>query len=61
MQTLMEMKLETLRNERAEMLNALKLAAKYIAKMVADDVQTAVPPAHALRLIENVIEKAETK
>lgn len=41
-----------------DLLEACKLAAKYVAKMVADDIQTAVPPANALDRINKAIEKA---
>lgn len=42
-----------------ELLAVCKLAQKYVAKMVADDVQTAVPPQIALNKIEQAIAKAE--
>ena len=42
-----------------DLLEVCKLARKYIAKMVADNVQTAVPPSVALEKIEQAITKAE--
>ena len=42
-----------------DLLAALHLAAKYVAKMVADDVKTAIPPSNALRVIEHAIALAE--
>ncbi len=41
-----------------ELLEACKLAAKYVAKMVADDIQTAMPPQTALDRIEQAITNA---
>ena len=41
-----------------ELLEACKLAAQYVAKMVADDVQTAMPPQIALDRIEQAITNA---
>ena len=43
-----------------DLLEALKLSWKYVAKMVADDVQTAIPPQVALDKIEAAIAKAES-
>lgn len=48
-------------NSHDELLEACKLAQKYVAKMVADDVQTAMPPQVALNRIEQAINKAEGK
>ncbi len=42
-----------------ELLAACKLAVRYVAKMVADEVKTALPPEIALEHIENAIKKAE--
>ena len=44
-----------------ELLAMCKLAAKYVAKMVADDVKTAMPPIIAFNRIEAAIAKAEGK
>ena len=44
-----------------ELVEALELAAKYVAKMVADDVQTALPPQVALNRIEQALAKAQGK
>ena len=46
-------------NSHDELLEACKLAQKYVAKMVADDIQTAMPPQIALDRIEQAIVKAE--
>ena len=48
-------------NNHYQLVEALKLAAKYVNKMVADDVKTAIPPANALRVIELAIRQAEGK
>ena len=45
----------------AILLAACKLAVRYVAKMVADEVKTALPPEIALKQIEKAIEKAEDK
>ena len=61
---LIEMLLEQLLGENKkvfELVEALKLAAKYVAKMVADDVQTVVPPQIALDRIEAALAKVEGK
>ena len=42
-----------------DLLAACELAAKYVSKMVADDVQTAMPPIIALNRIEAVINRAK--
>jgi len=45
-----------------DMLHVLKeYAVPFIAKMVADNVQTAMPPENALRIVQSVITKAEGK
>jgi len=48
-------------NNHYDLLAMLKLAAKYVSKMVADDVKTAVPPIVALNRIEAAIARAEGK
>ena len=48
-------------NSHDQVVEALKLAAKYVNKMVADDVKMAIPPANALRVIELAIRQAEGK
>ena len=42
-----------------ELLAACKLAVRYIAKMVADEVKTALPPEIALKRVEAAIRNAE--
>ena len=42
-----------------ELLAACKLAVRYVAKMVADGVNTALPAEIALKRIEKAIEQAE--
>jgi len=42
-----------------ELLAACKLAVRYVAKMVADEVNTALPAEIALKRIEQAIKKAE--
>jgi len=42
-----------------DLLAACELAAKYVSKMVADDVKTAMPPIIALNRIEAVINRAK--
>ena len=44
-----------------DLLAMCRLAAKYVAKMVADDVKTALPPIVALNRIEAAIKQAEGK
>lgn len=44
-----------------EMYQALKFAMPYIAKMVADNVNTAIPPKQALERVEKALAKAEGK
>jgi len=44
-----------------EMYEALKFAMPYIAKMIADNVNTAIPPQQAYTLIEMALDKAEGK
>ena len=46
-------------NSYEALVEACKLAAKYVSKMVADDVQTVIPPANALRVIERALKQAE--
>ena len=41
-----------------DLLEACKIARKYVAKMVADEVNTVVPPSHALKIIDQAIERA---
>lgn len=41
-----------------DLLEACKLAAKYVSKMVADEVNTAMPPIIALNRIERAIKNA---
>ena len=41
-----------------DLLEVCKLARKYVAKMVADDIKTVVPPSIALKRIKQAIEKA---
>ena len=48
-------------NAHDELVAMLKLASKYVAKMVADDVKTAMPPIIALNRIEAAIKRAEGK
>lgn len=48
-------------NAHEELLEALKLSRKYVAKMVADDVQTVLHPQVALDRLEQAIAKAEGK
>jgi hypothetical protein len=42
-----------------DILTALKLARKYLAKMIADDVNTAISPRKALECLDAVITKTE--
>lgn len=44
-----------------DLLFACKIARAYVAKMVADNINTAIPPARALQIIQNAIEKAESQ
>ena len=60
------MELEVLANAQLiaaapDLLEVLKLARKYVAKMVADDIKTVVPPSIALEKIEQAIAKAQGK
>ena len=48
-------------NAHDELVAMLKLASKYVAKMVADDVQTAVRPIVVFNRIEAALAKAEAK
>jgi len=50
---------EAMLNKHAELVAALKLARPYIAKMVADGVQTAVPPSLVLRKIDRILNEVE--
>ncbi len=50
---------EAMLNEHAELVSALKLARPYIAKMVADGVQTALSPSVALRRIDILLTRIE--
>jgi len=43
---------EELLEENESLRKALRLAERYVAKMVADNVDTVVPPAHALKVIQ---------
>jgi hypothetical protein len=42
-----------------DMYEALKFAMPYIAKMVADNINTAIPPQRALDLINQALSKGE--
>jgi len=42
-----------------ELLAALEVAELYLVKMVADDTQTAIPPANALRVVRAAIAEAK--
>lgn len=44
-----------------DMYEALKFAMPYIAKMIADEVNTAIPPGQALKRMEQALSKAEGK
>ena len=57
--TTLEKQVAELESINAELLARLELASKYVAKMVADGIETALSPEVALSRIAETIRKAK--
>jgi len=50
---------EAMLNKYAALVEALRAARPYIAKMVADGVQTVLPPSLVLRKIDRILDEVD--